>query len=543
MAQLLLIAAPIALLLLWRLMRHFVSRNSLDNIPGLRPPSFVLGNIPDFFSRNNQVYLANYLSTYGPVATLYAFSGYEKWLHIYDPKALHSIYVKDQENYYRGHTTNIMNRMLLGPGLLSTTGGEHRKQRKLLNPVFSAAHMRGLTPIFYAVAGKLRTALERSVKDGPKDLDILAWMGRTALELVGQGMMGYSFEPLVEEVHNDFAEALKAFMPLLVAIQWSRLFVTMADSIRPACLRRVLLDLVPIQSIQHMKAICDVINERSLAIYNEKKAAIERGDQEMLLAMGEGKDMLSILLRENMKAADEDRLPDSVLLAMLSTFTFAGADTTSNGLSRILHLLCEHADVQDRLRAEIRAAIEQYGEEIPYDELSALPYLDAVCRETLRLYAPASFSLRDARQDTVLPLSEPVRGLDGTMMSEIPIAKGTTILANIPACNTNKAVWGEDALEWKPERWLEPLPRSVEEAHVPGIYANLMTFLAGGHACIGFKFSQLEMKVVLCVLLSTFKFELSEKPFVWNFAAISYPSTSYVSSKPEMSLKVSLASP
>ena len=60
----------------------------------------------------------------------------------------------------------------------------------------------------------------------------------------------------------------------------------------PAWFRRCLLDLVPIKSIQRMKAICDVINERSLAIYNEKKAAIERGDQELLLAMGEGKDML-----------------------------------------------------------------------------------------------------------------------------------------------------------------------------------------------------------------------------------------------------------
>ncbi len=78
-----------------------------------------------------------------------------------------------------------------------------------------------------------------------------------------------------------------------------------------------------------------------------------------------------------------------------------------------------------------------------------------------------------ARQDAVLPLSAPVRGVDGTMMTEIPIARGTTILANIPACNTNKAVWGEDALEWTPERWLRPLPRSVEEARVPGIYANL----------------------------------------------------------------------
>ena len=110
-------------------------------------------------------------------------------------------------------------------------------------------------------------------------------------------------------------------------------------------------------------------------------------------------------VKENVKAADEDRLLDSELLAQMkcvlpdsvyyrsadpygrnsSTFIFAGMDTTSNALSRILHLLCQHQDVQDKLRTEIRAAIEQYGLEIPYDELSALPYLDAVCRETLRL--------------------------------------------------------------------------------------------------------------------------------------------------------------
>ena len=40
----------------------------------------------------------------------------------------------------------------------------------------------------------------------------MAWMGRTALELVGQGMMGYSFDPLTEEVRNDFAEAIKSFV-------------------------------------------------------------------------------------------------------------------------------------------------------------------------------------------------------------------------------------------------------------------------------------------------------------------------------------------
>ncbi|PIL26672.1 cytochrome P450 [Ganoderma sinense ZZ0214-1] len=541
MTQSLLIALSLVVIfILWRLVSRFLFRTTVDNIPGPQPGSFFSGNMEQLFARNNREFLANCIDPYGPVSKVRGFMG-AKWIHTYDPKALHAVYVKDQDSYTKGSRAILTIRMLIGPGLLAAFGSEHRRQRKLLNPAFSAAHMRGLSPIFYGVAGKLRTAIERQVKDGPKDVDVLAWMGRTALELVGQGMMGYSFDPLVEEVHNDFAEAVKSFVPTFSEFQWARVFVPLVVKLGPPRFRRFLLDCVPIESIQRMKTVSDVMHQRSLEIYNEKKAAIQRGDKETLLAVDESKDMLSILLKENMKAADEDRLPDSELLAQMGTFIVAGVDTTSNALSRILHLLCQHQDAQDKLRAEIRAAIEQYGLEIPYDELSALPYLDAVCRETLRLYAPANVSFRQTKKDTVLPLSQPLRGVDGTMMSEIPITKGTVVLSNIPACNRNKAVWGEDALEWKPERWLQPLPKSVEEAHVPGIYANLMTFLAGSRACIGFKFSQLEMKVVLCMLLSKFKFELSEKPVVWNFAGVSYPSTGYESSKPEMILKVSLA--
>ena len=70
---------------------------------------------------------------------------------------------------------------------------------------------------------------------------------------------------------------------------------------------------------------------------------------------------------------------------MIRTFIFAGVDTTSNALSRTLHQLAMHSEVQDKLRAELLDAREQYGQDIPYDELSQLPFLDAVCRETLRL--------------------------------------------------------------------------------------------------------------------------------------------------------------
>ena len=69
----------------------------------------------------------------------------------------------------------------------------------------------------------------------------------------------------------------------------------------------------------------------------------------------------------------------------LRTFIVAGVDTTSNALARVLHLLSETQGVQDQLRKELLEAQEQYDGAIPYDELSQLPLLDAICRETLRL--------------------------------------------------------------------------------------------------------------------------------------------------------------
>jgi len=89
-----------------------------------------------------------------------------------------------------------------------------------------------------------------------------------------------------------------------------------------------------------------------------------------------------------MEASEEDRLPDDQVLGQMSTLTFAGMDTTSNALSRVLHLFALHPNVQQRLRDEIRQAKEEAGgeiENIGYDTLVSLPFLDAVCRETLRL--------------------------------------------------------------------------------------------------------------------------------------------------------------
>lgn len=107
-----------------------------------------------------------------------------------------------------------------------------------------------------------------------------------------------------------------------------------------------------------------------------------------------------------MSASADDSLSETELLGQMtyvcsfafavSTLTkhlpyrsliFAAMDTTSNALSRVFHLLAQHPDIQERLRNELVEAREQSsGTDVPYDTLVHLPYLDAVCRETLRMW-------------------------------------------------------------------------------------------------------------------------------------------------------------
>jgi len=267
------------------------------------------------------------------------------------------------------------------------------------------------------------------------------------------------------------------------------------------------------------------MHEFSVKVYEDKKRALEEGDEAVMRQLGQGKDILSILMKDNIDAGAEDKLDDTEIIAQISTFIFAAMDTTSNAMSRILQLLTLRPDVQDKMRQEIsQARRERQGEDLSYDELVALPYLDAVCRETMRLYPPVAHIFRRAMEDSVVPLSKPVRGLDGREITEVILPKGTMVDISIINSNRNTDFWGPDAMEWKPERWLSSLPDSVTNAKIPGVYSHLMTFIGGSRSCIGFKFSQLEMKVIISMLVEKFKFSPAPgKDIFWQMSVISSP--------------------
>ena len=59
------------------------------------------------------------------------------------------------------------------------------------------------------------------------------------------------------------------------------------------------------------------------------------------------------------------------------------------------------------------------------------------------------------------------------MISTLVVPADTVIIGHFQAINVSKQLWGEGAAEWKPDRWLAPLPAAVDDAHLPGVYSNL----------------------------------------------------------------------
>ncbi|KAL7282889.1 hypothetical protein ACG7TL_002304 [Trametes sanguinea] len=528
----------------------------MDNIPGPKAISYLTGNLDKVFDRRKAwAYQKDLVEQYGRLCTVQGMFNdvnhfKDRWLFTHDPRAFHSIFVKEQDVYEESPVLITMFKLFIGPGLVATLGEQHRRQRKMLNPLFSTKHLRAMTPIFYGVVHKLHDAISSRVTDGSQELDVLAWMGRAALELIGQGGLGHSFDPLTEDVPDEYAASVKAYFSVAseLGVPVQQLLPT-AVKIGSSSFRRKIAERLPHAVAQRMLQISDTLEAQSVKLVNDKKAAL--GDEGLQHQVGEGKDIMSVLLRANTKAADEDRLTDDEVVAQVSTLVLAAMDTTSNALARILHQLGLNPEAQQKLREEVtRARDDGTGElrDLDYDEVMELPYLDAICRETLRRWGLRPFvrhasdlqniGIRRVTKDAVLPLSAPICGIDGSSIHSVPVKRGTCILINISGSNCNKELWGEDAYEWRPERWLEPLPRALEEARVPGVYSHMMTFIGGSRACIGFNFSQLEMKVLLATLLPTFQFDVSDTPIFWNAAGVAYPSIHEESTKPEMPMRV-----
>jgi len=287
-----------------------------------------------------------------------------------------------------------------------------------------------------------------------------------------------------------------------------------------------------------VKRCQSVIHRVAGHLIQEKKRKIQEGEE--IGVADNGKDLLSLLLKANM-ATDlptDQRISDVDILHNINTFMFAGSDTSSLTLTWTLYLLAQNGVIQERLRAELLSVAPASSiefsklneEEIQslHTIISNLPYLHNVTRECIRLIPPVHSSIRVATQDDQVPTSFPVHRRDGTIVMDksfVHVPKGSFVHVAIEGFNLDKDIWGDDAWEFQPDRW-DHLPEGVSA--LPGLFSNTLTFSSGPRSCIGMRFSLIEIKTFLYILLTSFVFHTTEDKIMRANVVLTRP---YVSGK------------
>ncbi|KAM3065257.1 hypothetical protein ACMFMG_004357 [Clarireedia jacksonii] len=187
---------------------------------------------------------------------------------------------------------------------------------------------------------------------------------------------------------------------------------------------------------------------------------------------------------------DRERLRFQILNILI-----AGRDTTACLLSWCLYLLVRHPEVLRKLRAEVMETL--HGKEtLTRNDLREVKYLTDVLKETLRLYPSVPVNMRQAVRTTYLPT-----GGGPDRKSPVLIKKGEEVSFSPYALHRRKDLYGEDAEEFRPERWQEDLPLFRDETTKAWGY---LPFNGGPRICLGMDFAMTEAAYVVVKLLQRY---------------------------------------
>ncbi|GAA6031841.1 hypothetical protein JCM8097_002015 [Rhodosporidiobolus ruineniae] len=498
--------------------------SALREVPGPRPENAWWGNTRELIAKEPGVAHHEWTQKYGGAVRFKHLLGDEHLL-LTDPVAINYVLNSNVDSFPKPPVLLSDIHMLLGGGIAAVDGDVHRRQRRIMAPAFTPGPLRAWVPMFFDLSYQLRDLFRSRIESGETDLkawpsraaaieyvrkrdkdetviDTVEWATRLTLDMLGKSAFGYDFNAMSDE-RNALAEALYTLFvptgpphpPTPIHLLIGNTVVMVMRNLH----KRDWLKRIPTAPTKFLHNVLSTMETESAKIIEEKT---EKGDDD---PAHKKRDLLSIF---NTPAASEAMTPDE-LRASLKTFVFAGHETVSTTLAWVLLYLARFPEVQARLRRELRTArrkaVSEGREELTADEVYNLPYLDAVMREVLRLEPAITSVPRIAAHDDLIPLATPIRSArdPSKTLSHLHIRKGQYIEISNYAANRSKAVFGEDADEFRPERWLDP-ERKIEGK--VGVWGGMMTFLHGQRACIGWKFALYQMKTLLSVLVDDLEF-------------------------------------
>ncbi|KAF8507763.1 cytochrome P450 [Hysterangium stoloniferum] len=445
---------------------------SLHDLNGPAPPSWLVGNMLSLIHQENVGDVdAEYIKEYGLAFKLNGV------FHV-----MHYVFNTSGYTFHKKGIARLLRTLL---------GEDHARHRKIILPGFSQSALKEFVPIFLQVAQKVVEKWRDLLQEGQQQstvVDIHTWLSNLTLDAVGQGVLSYDFGAL-SDTPGDFVRVYRnLFVDIFHQPSDIGLAIVVLFGYLPAWVVSILLK-VTMGAAMRVTEFRAVSNKITLDIVQREMASLEGG-------LLQGKDIMSSLLRENMSETAKNKMSTEELLSQMSALTVAGHDTTTNTLAWLFYEISRRSEVQNKLREEINATRAACaGNELGVNDFESMPYTIAVIKETLRYYPIAAHNAREAGRDELIPLSRPVKTAAGEEIAAIPIKKGQRVFASIWGYNRIKELWGEDAEQWNPERFMgENL--NLRPQRGLGVYANLSQWTFTGQLLV------VESTAVLVVILS-----------------------------------------
>ncbi|RHZ54763.1 hypothetical protein Glove_423g70 [Diversispora epigaea] len=456
-------------------------------IPGPPPDHFLLGNFVKLIKEEAGTPQIKWTKDYGGIVCYRGLFNKPR-IAITNPQALQKVLVSDVYDYRKPMLFSV--KKILGEGLVLAEGDVHKRQRKMMNPVFSHSNIKEMIPTFAEIGHLLKEIwMEKLVDNKERKINIMSYLSKTTLDIIGKVGFNYQFNSLTSE--SELASAYH--MIFNTENSFHNLIALLSNSFQ-------IINKLPIKYNYIIKDASKIIEKVSSKLVNE---GLERAKQGNL----QGNDILSVLIKRNEEGKDNEKMSSDELKNQIMTFLLAGHETSNSVIGWGLYNLSKDKESQDLLRKEL---INEFPDPnfIPtFDQINKLEYLNAVVKETLRVDPPAPVVLRVSNKDDFI--------------NDYFIPKGTIITIPINAIHKLPSIWGPDSNEFKPSRWLDP-NISSPDSKINSNY-SWIPFLTGARSCIGSKMALNEIKVLLAILIRNFEFRDEGKKIKKKLFIVSIP--------------------
>lgn len=399
-----------------------------------------------------------------------------------DPAIFEAVASTQFDTFIKGTTHQYLLKDVLGGAFVNKDGEEWYHGRKTAAKFFSAKTLRlMMTQTMKRNFGLVSKVLDARMESG-KEIDLTQLFLQFSLQTFMEVGVGVDFPVIGNEKPLPFELALGDAVPITANRRLVPNFVWRLArwlNIGPEKRLKEAMDIVRTQ-----------INELIVQSLGKDPEAEKAHPDEVKVRS-------AIELFVEHSRADLVGLRPEDLVDFVINFVIAARDTSSLATAWFFYALSKNPGIEAKIREELAAKLPslgvQAGDYITVDHVKQLVYLEAAIKEALRLYPTAPLMVRLCTKDTFVD-------------EDIMIRKGQSVIVSMYAMTHNPNIWGPDASEFKPERWIDETTGTLR--NFPS--TKFSTFSTGPRICIGLSLAMVSLRIMIANLMHNYKFDYAE---------------------------------